>query len=90
MLYLLEQLFKAVWQKEALPREWREGLIYKEDTGNYRGITLLDVVGKVFCKILNNGLVDCMDMQAALHEGQAGFIRNRSCIDNVYQACQGR
>ena len=26
----------------------------KEDPGNYRGITLLSVVGKVFCKIVND------------------------------------
>ena len=25
----------------------------KEDPGNYRGITLLSVVGKVFCKIVS-------------------------------------
>ena len=28
-----------------------------DDPGNYRGITLLNVVGKLFCKILNNCLV---------------------------------
>ena len=39
--------------------QWREGLIVnlkkgdKEDPGNYRGITLLSVVCKVFCKILD-------------------------------------
>ena len=32
----------------------------REDPGNYRGITLLSVVGKVFCKILNNRLVQCL------------------------------
>ena len=45
----------------------------REDPGNYRGITLLGVVGKVFSKILNNRLVQCLDKEGALHEGQAGF-----------------
>ena len=59
MVYLLEQLFSVIWHKETVPKQWREGLIVnlfkkgdREDGGNYRGITLLSVVGKVFCKIL--------------------------------------
>ena len=55
MVCLLEQLFSVVWREELVPRQWREGLIVnlfkkgdKEDPGNYRGITLLSVVGKVF------------------------------------------
>ena len=55
MVYLLEQLFSVIWRKETVPKQWREGLIVKkggrEDPGDYRGITLLSVVGKVFCKI---------------------------------------
>ena len=35
---------------------------------NYRGITLLSVVGKVFCKILNDRLVQQLDEGEALHE----------------------
>ena len=55
---LLEQLFPVtcIWREALVPRQWREGLIVnlfkkgnKEDPGNYRGITLLSVVGKVFC-----------------------------------------
>ena len=68
MVCLLEQLFSVVWHKEAVHRQWREGLIVnlfkeedREDPGNYRGITLLSVVGKVFCKVLNNRLVQCLD-----------------------------
>ena len=52
----------------------------REDLGNYRGITLLSVVGKVFCKVFNNRLVHCLD-KGALHEG---FRVNRCCMDNVY------
>ena len=45
----------------------------KEDPGNYRGIPLLSVVGKVFCKVLNERLVKYLDRGQVLHEGQAGF-----------------
>ena len=84
MVCLLEQLFSVIWREELVPRQWREGLIVslfkkgdKEDPGNYRGITLLSVVGKVFCKILNNRLVKRLDRGGILHEGQAGFRVNR-------------
>ena len=56
----------------------------REDPGNYRGITLLSVVGKVFCKILNNRLVQCLGKEGVLHEEQAGFRLYRGCMDNVY------
>ena len=100
MVCLLEQLFSVVWHEETVPRQWREGLIVnlfkkgdREDPGNYRGITLLSVVGKVLCKVLNNRLVHCLDKEGVLHEGQAGFRVNRSCMDNVYtlnEIVQGR
>ena len=79
MVYLLEQLFSVIWREQTVPKQWREDLIVnlfkksdREDPGNYRGITLLSVVGKVFCSL---------DKGGTLHEGQAGF---RSCMDNVY------
>ena len=100
MVDLLGQLFSVIWQEEIVPRQWREGLIVnifkkgdREDPANYRDITLLSVVGKVFCKILNNRLVQCLDKEGALQEGQAGFKINRSCMDNVYtlnEIVQGR
>ena len=60
-----------------MPPQWREGLIVnlfkKGDPGNYRGITLLSVVGKVFCKVLIERLVKYLDRGQVFHEGQAGF-----------------
>ena len=58
----------------------------REDPANYRGITLFSVVGKVFCKILNNRLVQCLDKEGALHEGQAGFS---AVVGNIRQRIVG-
>ena len=89
MVHLLEELFLVIRHEEVVPRQWKEGFIVnlfkkgdREDPGYYRGITLLSVVGKVFCKIPNR-LVQCLDNEAVLHEGRAGFRISRSCMDNI-------
>ena len=46
----------------------------------------------MFCKVLNNRLVQCLDKGEVSHEGQAGFIVNRSCMDvySLNEIVQGR
>ena len=100
MVKMLGKLYALTWKEECVPMKWREGLIVslfkkgdKEDPGNYRGITLLSVVGKVFCKILNDRLVQYLDKSSKIHEGQAGFRAGRCCIDNIFtlnELIQGR
>ena len=52
----------------------------------YRGVPLYTtsitiIILRVFCKILNNRLVQCLDKEGALHEGQAGFrLTEIACI----------
>ena len=54
MVDLMHQLFKVAWHEETVAKQWEEGLIVnlfkkgdKKDPGNYRGITLLSVVGSL-------------------------------------------
>ena len=91
MVKMLGKLYALIWKEECVPMKWREGLIVslfkkgaKEDLGNYRGITLLSVVGKVFCKILNGCLVLYLDKSSKFHEGQLGFRVGRCCINNNF------
>ena len=56
--YLLT-IFNEIWNNETPPQEWRDGIIVKlpkkgdlGDCNNWRGITLLSSVGKLFCTIL--------------------------------------
>ena len=99
MANLLKVLYGVVWTEESIPKQWRQGLIvslYKKvmlRTRVLQGITLLNVVGKLFCKILNNRLVSRLEADRALHEGQAGFREKRSCVDNIFtlnEIVQGR
>ena len=58
---------------------------------NWRGITLLSVPSKVFCKILLGRIDEVIDNK--LREEQAGFRRGRGCIDqnfairNIIEQC---
>ena len=82
MVKLLDKLYALIWKEECVPIKWREGLIVslfkkgdKEDPGNYRGITLLSVVGKVFCKILNDSLVQYLDKVVKVMKDKQAFMQ---------------
>ena len=51
---------------------------------NYRGISLLNALTKVFTSLLANRIADWADALDRLPESQAGFRRGRSCLDNLF------
>ena len=53
---------------------------------NWRGISLLDVVGKVFVRILQERLQ--VVAEKILPESQCGFRKRRGCVDMIYTARQ--
>ena len=82
-----------IWEKEQLPNQWNEGIIfplYKKgdrlDCTNYRLITLLNVAYKVFAIILNQRLVDIAESKSG--DYQSGLRSNRSTIDNIFMIRQ--
>ncbi|EPB74297.1 hypothetical protein ANCCEY_06599 [Ancylostoma ceylanicum] len=84
----LTRLFKDCWRQAKIPEEWRKGVIVKlpkkgvSECGNWRGITLLSVPGKIFCMILFRRLLGAIDER--LREEQAGFRSNRSCSEQIF------
>ena len=85
---MLYPLFQSIWKEEDIPTEWKEGYLAKlpkkgdlSQCGNYRGITLLSIPGKVFNRILLNRMKDAVD--SLLRDEQAGFRTGRSCIDQI-------
>ena len=85
----LTDLCNMVWQQERVPADWKNGIIIPlpkkgdlSDCGNWRGITLLSVPGKVFSRVLLNRMQDAVDR--LLRQQQAGFRRGRSCTDQIF------
>jgi hypothetical protein len=79
-------LFQDIWQKEMLPKEWKERIIIKfpkkrdlSQCRNWRGISLLAVISKIFNKTILARIKNSLEM--GLRKEQAGFRHNRSCID---------
>ena len=59
LIQLIYKLIKDVWRQEVMPKEWTMTIICpmhkkgdKTDYQNYRGISILSVIYKVFAKIL--------------------------------------
>ena len=55
-----------------------------EDTNNYRGITLTNIVAKIYSHVLNNRLTKWSKKHEKLTSIQFGFQPNKSTIDCIY------
>ena len=56
----------------------------KKDCNNYRGITLLSCLGKLFTTVLNERLKQYCDINEIIKENQTGFRANYSTTDHIF------
>ena len=54
------------------------------DPDNYRGITLLSCVGKLFTAVLNGRVTKYLDAVGGIGDEQAGFRQGHSTIDHIF------
>ena len=73
-----------------MPQTWCGGLITpifksgtKNDPSNYRGICSSSCLGKLFCSILNQRLLEHVQSLDILHNSQIGFLAKNRTADNV-------
>ena len=85
----LEKLLNKCWITELVPEDWRKGVIVKlpktgnlSECGNWRGITLLSIPGKILCSVMLQRLQDMIDDR--LREEQSGFRKGRSCCEQMF------
>ena len=55
----------------------------RSDPSNYRPISLLPVIGKIFEKIIYHRIVNFLDHFKLLNKNQFGFRKKRSTIDAI-------
>ena len=75
----------------SFPEEWALGVIVilfkdgmKSELNNYRGITLLSMLGTVLVGVLNNRLWEVVDRFDILRENQAGFRHGYRTTDHIF------
>ena len=90
---LLLDLVHTVWEERKAPREWADATIIpipKKGNlslcDNWRGIALLEVVGKVVARVLQGRLQKVAEEE--LPESQCGFRVGRGCSDMIFTVRQ--
>ena len=85
---LLLKLFNSILTNTWIGKDWLLSLITalhkkgpKEDPENYRGISLMSCMAKLFLTILNNRLTDFALENAILSPGQLGFVSGNRTSD---------
>lgn len=76
IIELFTKLFNRILETQQIPDAWKIGIICnvyknkgeKSNPDNYRGITLLPVISKIFLKILANRLQQWVEMNNILNE----------------------
>ncbi|VDL99529.1 unnamed protein product [Schistocephalus solidus] len=95
MMAELTTLFQERWRQGQVPQDFKDATIvhlYKRKGNrqlcdNHRGISLLNIAGKIFARILLNRLNGHLE-QGLLRESQCGFRRHRGITDMIFAACQ--
>ena len=91
MINVYVKLFNLIFEKGVFPDSWLIGIIKpiyktgdKYNPENYRPITLLSCLGKLFTAVLNNRLKLYLESYDVLSEAQAGFRKEYSTSDHMF------
>ena len=84
-------LFNYTWERGIFPEKWAEGIIqslHKKgnliEPDNYRKLTLMACMGKVFESIINKRLVFQGEATNSIDQNQFGFCKGCRTSDNVF------
>lgn len=84
-------IFNAILNSGFFPDKWMEGVIipvYKKGStncaSNYRGVTLVSCMAKLFTTVLNNRIESFCVMNNRISDSQFGFKKGHSTIDPMF------
>ena len=93
--YILAKLFNKCLKESCFPDCWKVSSVVpvfknvgeRSTAKNYRPVSLLFVVSKVFEKLVNNRIVDHLEKYGLFSDFQYGFKSSRSTADLLTFAC---
>ena len=90
-LLYLTYMFNHIFDTQTIPKEWSELTIlaiHKKyditDPTNYRLLSLINCIAKIFMQVLNNRIYNFSTQRKLLTEYQSGFRKRRCCLDNIF------
>lgn len=93
LLKVFHQLICRIWQTTSVPQQWKDALfikLFKKGDpllcGNYRGIALLAVAGKVLSNLILLRITSTVE--SILPESQCGFRSQRGTPDMIFAVRQ--
>jgi hypothetical protein len=92
ILPLLCKLYNLILEKCKFPEKWCQAIIcplYKgkgsiHAVNNYRGISLINVIGKILMKVMNARLVNWAESQNLLRDEQIGYRKGYCTADHLF------
>ena len=92
MMPIYHRYFTMILDSGKIPKSWTEGCIvpiYKNkgahnNPENYRPITLVSCLGKLFTSLLNNRLQKFAEEFSLIQNNQAGFRKKYSTVDHIF------
>ena len=90
---LLRELFQLCFETGIIPSMWLRAIVKPIPKNsendpripqNYRGISLLSCILKLFTSLLNSRICEFFTQNDTLVEEQNGFRADRSCVDHIF------
>ena len=84
-------LFNYIFRSRVFPEPWTKGLfvplhkngsLFSQD--NYEGVTLRNVSGKLFTRVINDRRENWAEEYCIYIEAQNGFRKGRGTVDSIY------
>ena len=93
LIPIYTKLFNFCITTNTFPEEWKSAVVtplYKNkgsrtDLNNYRGISILSPVSKIFEKLISHQITDYFENSNIFNDGQHGFRKGHSCETALHE-----